>query len=110
MGQRSLMSTKTPQSSVRRPDPVDKAADRTLARHPVPLGGDTARATLGTSTLSLTGMVLDNGPGNHSMRIGKKPDWLRAKVPGGERYLQLKALINEPVSYTHLTLPTILRV
>ena len=89
------MSTKTPQSSARRLEPADKAVDRTLARHPRPLGGDTARATLGTATLSLTGMVLDNGPGNHSMRIGKKPDWLGAKVPGGERYLQLKALINE---------------
>ena len=95
MGQRTPMSTKTSQSPVRRPDSADKAVDRTLARHPVPLGGDTARATLGTSTLSLTGMVLDNGPGNHSMRIGKKPDWLRAQVPGGERYLQLKSLINE---------------
>ncbi|MCH2162789.1 MAG: lipoyl synthase, partial [Phycisphaerales bacterium] len=72
-----------------------EAHRRTLERHPRPLGGDTARATLGTSSLSLTGLVLDNGPGTHSMKIGKKPDWLRAKVPGGDGYLRLKNLIEK---------------
>ena len=71
------------------------AIGRTVARHPRPLGGDTARSTLGTSSLSLTGMVLDNQPDAHQMRVGRKPDWLRAKVPGGEGYLKLKSLIDE---------------
>ncbi len=71
------------------------AIGRTLARHPRPLGGDTARSTLGTASLSLTGMVLDNQSSAHQMRVGRKPDWLRAKVPGGEGYLKLKSLIDE---------------
>jgi lipoic acid synthetase len=29
------------------------------------------------------------------MRIGRKPDWLRARVPGGEGYLRLKGIIDE---------------
>ncbi|MDE0889512.1 MAG: lipoyl synthase [Phycisphaerales bacterium] len=76
------------------------AISRTLARHPRPLGGDTARSTLGTASLSLTGMVLDNQSSTHQMRVGRKPDWLRAKVPGGERYLKLKSLINEHQLHT----------
>lgn len=72
----------------------DSAIGRTLARHPRPLGGDTARSTLGTASLSLTGMVLENGDA-HQMRVGRKPEWLRAKVPGGEGYRNLKSLIDE---------------
>ena len=71
------------------------AIGRTVARHPRPLGGDTARSTLGSASLSLTGMVLDNQSSAQQMRVGRKPDWLRAKVPGGEGYLKLKALIDE---------------
>ena len=44
------------------------AIGRTLARHPRPLGRDTARSTLGTSSLSLTGMVLDNQSSAQQMR------------------------------------------
>ncbi|MCH2162469.1 MAG: lipoyl synthase [Phycisphaerales bacterium] len=80
--------------------PSEQALNRTLARHPRPLGGDTARSTLGSASLSLTGMVLDNGPGNHVMRVGKKPDWLRAKVPGGEGYLRLKNLLEKHELHT----------
>jgi lipoic acid synthetase len=29
------------------------------------------------------------------MRIGRKPDWLRARVPGGEGYLRLRGIIDE---------------
>ena len=70
------------------------AIDRTIARHPRPLGGDTTKS-LGKASLSLTGLVLDNQKSAHQMKVGRKPDWLRAKVPGGEGYLKLKALIDE---------------
>ena len=70
------------------------AIDRTIARHPRPLGGDTAKS-LGKASLSLTGLVLDNQKSAQQMKVGRKPDWLRAKVPGGEGYLKLKALIDE---------------
>ena len=72
-----------------------RAHRRTLQRHPRPLGGDTARPTLGTTSLSLTGMVLDNDAGAQSVKIGKKPSWLRARMPGGDAYLNLKALLEK---------------
>lgn len=75
--------------------PSASAVSRTVARHPRALGGDTARSTLGTASLSLTGMVLDNQPSAQQMRVGRKPDWLRAQVPGGEGYHRLKSLIDE---------------
>ena len=41
-------------------------------------------------------MVLNNADeARQSMRIGRKPDWLRARVPGGEGYLRLKGIIDE---------------
>ena len=41
-------------------------------------------------------MVLNNADqAQQVMRIGKKPDWLRARVPGGEGYLRLKGIIDE---------------
>lgn len=75
--------------------PSEAAIARTLARHPRPLGGDTARH-VGPPVLSLTGMVLNNAqsPVNH-VRLGRKPDWLRARVPGGEGYNRLKAIVDE---------------
>jgi lipoic acid synthetase len=75
--------------------PSEAAVARTLARHPRPLGGDTARS-IGSPRLSLTGLVLNNAesPVNH-LRIGKKPDWLRARVPGGAGYERLKAIVDE---------------
>ena len=63
-------------------------------RRPRPLGGDTTKS-LGKASLSLTGLVLDNQKSAQQMKVGRKPDWLRAKVPGGEGYLKLKALIDE---------------
>ena len=71
------------------------ANDRTLARHPKPLGGDTAR-NLPTPSVSLSGFILNNGDeSRQNLRIGKKPDWLRARVPGGEGYLRLKAIMDD---------------
>jgi lipoic acid synthetase len=83
------------------PDPTQSsgpsadALARTLARHPRPLGGDTQRST-GSPTLDLTGQVLNNRESPvHHLRIQRKPDWLRARVPGGEGYERLKAIIDE---------------
>ena len=77
------------------PQPSPDAIARTIARHPRPLGGDTQRAT-GASVLDLTGSVLNNqSAAAHHLRIQRKPDWLRARVPGGEGYERLKAIIDE---------------
>lgn len=68
---------------------------RTLARHPRPLGGDTARS-LEPAVLSLSGMVLNNQePEAQQLQIGRKPEWLRARAPGGEAFLRTKAVIDE---------------
>jgi lipoyl synthase len=75
------------------------AAARTTARHPRPLGGDTARR-LGPPTLSLSGMVLNNAAGAQQRVIGRKPDWIRAKAPGGDGYLRLKKIITEHKLHT----------
>jgi len=73
----------------------DPAISRTLARHPRALGGDTAR-NLPTPSVSLTNMVLNNlDDARQSMVIGKKPDWLRARVAGGDGYLRLKSIIDQ---------------
>ncbi len=74
-----------------------EALARTLARHPRPLGGDTARS-VGPATVSLTSMVLNNGGGSDGRSfavVGRKPDWLRARVPGGAGYERLKSIITE---------------
>jgi len=56
--------------------------DRTLQRHPRPLGGDPIR-TLRPS-VSLTGMILDNQDDSpHHLSPKRKPSWLKAKLPGG---------------------------
>jgi lipoic acid synthetase len=71
------------------------ARARTLARHPRPLGGDTARAA-GPALLSLSGMVLNNAGGRlEHAEPGRKPAWIRARVPGGEGYLRLRAIVDE---------------
>ena len=78
---------------------MNPAIARTLARHPRPLGGDTAR-NLGRPTLSLTGQILNNLDSGQSaaaqqLLIRRKPDWIRAKVPGGAGYERLKTIIDE---------------
>ncbi len=71
-----------------------EAVARTLARHPRPLGGDTAR-NVGPALVSLTGMVLNNNSAPQQSIIGRKPDWLRARVPAGAGYERLKGIISE---------------
>ncbi|MCI0631188.1 MAG: lipoyl synthase [Phycisphaerales bacterium] len=102
------MSATTPQA----PDRTSAPLARTLARHPRPLGGDTARH-LDPPALSLTSMVLNNQPApfsrepigershTHSapstqhLLLRRKPDWIRARMPGGPGYLRLKQIIDD---------------
>jgi len=79
-------------------DPHDPKA-ATLARHPRPLGGDPLR-TAPTPVVSLTGMVLNNSQGPDQLSLKRKPDWLRAKVPGGEGYNALKKIIDDHRLFT----------
>ena len=75
------------------PRPISpRALKRTLQRHPRPLGGDTARQRE-PPALSLSGMVLNNDPGGQTLRIGRKPPWIRARAPGGPGYERIKATI-----------------
>ncbi|MCE9619710.1 MAG: lipoyl synthase [Planctomycetes bacterium] len=80
--------------------PPETAVDRALARHPKPLGGDTAR-NLPAPNFSLSQLILNNGDeARQSLLIGKKPDWLRARVPGGEGYHRLKSILDEHKLHT----------
>lgn len=91
-----MAETATTQNSAPRDagPPSDSAIARTIARHPRPLGGDTARST-GTSAVSLTGMILNNAGGDSHLAMRRKPDWIRARVPGGEGYKEVKSLVDE---------------
>jgi lipoyl synthase len=76
------------------------ALERTLARHPRPLGGDPVKQ-LDRPAVSLSGMVLNNASGApEQLSIKKKPSWLRAKVPGGEGYTRLKSILSEHRLFT----------
>jgi len=76
------------------------ALARTLARHPRPLGGDTAR-NLEPPILSLSQMVLDNQPQTrHHLHLGRKPAWIRARVPGGAGYERLREIIDRHQLHT----------
>ena len=70
----------------------NSAQDRTLARHPRPLGGDTAKDRRGVQ-VALSGMVLNNS-GPQQLHLGRKPDWLRARVPGGPGYERLREIVD----------------
>ncbi len=62
-------------------------------RHPKPLGGDPARNL--RPLVSLSSMILNNHQnGTHHLDIKRKPDWLRAKVPGGPGYRETKSNIS----------------
>ncbi len=77
------------------PGPVPDALARTLARHPRPLGGDTARS-LPSPAFSLSEMVLNNTGGAIDHAAPKrKPPWLKAKVPSGPGYERLKSIVSE---------------
>src|SRR5512145_3297863 len=64
---------------------------RTLARHPRPLGGDTARQ-LDPPQVSLSGLVLNNDRTSH-LAVSRKPSWIRARVPGGPGYERLRRTV-----------------
>ena len=87
--------TSTPPSGL----PSAEALARTLARHPKALGGDTARTT-GKSLVDLAGLVLNNQEAPAQMRIGRKPDWLRARVPGGEGFERIKKIVDDNKLHT----------
>jgi lipoic acid synthetase len=78
---------------------------RTLARHPRPAGGDPMRR-IDAPVVSLSGMILNNAPGHDSasgvqhLSMKKKPDWLRARVPGGEGYTRLKNILGQHRLFT----------
>lgn len=51
----------------------------------------------GSGILSLTGMILGNSQGadsQHHLGIKRKPEWLRARMPGGEGYHRLKEIVD----------------
>jgi len=64
--------------------------EKTLARHPRPLGGDPLKR-VDRPLVSLA--VLNNG--THQLTPKRKPDWLRARVPGGPGYTRLKGIVGE---------------
>jgi len=75
--------------------PIDPIAlERTLARHPRPLGGDPLRS-VAAPKFSLGSMILNNGDGHvDHMAPKRKPAWLKAKVPGGPGYERLKNIMD----------------
>jgi lipoic acid synthetase len=92
---RPRLSTRTAATIRPLPSAVSTPFARTLARHPRPLGGDTARS-VGPALVSLGGMVLNNQQSEaQQLLIGRKPEWLRARAPGGEEFLATKAIIDE---------------
>lgn len=49
---------------------------------------------------SLSSMVLDNHADSAAFTKRKKPDWLRAKLPGGKGYQRLRSIIDEHALHT----------
>lgn len=79
---------------------MDAGLVRTLARHPRPLGGDPLKR-MDQPVISLSGLVLNNQEAPvHQLTQKKKPDWLRAKVPGGAGYERLKAIVDNHRLFT----------
>ncbi|MCW5765037.1 MAG: lipoyl synthase [Phycisphaeraceae bacterium] len=74
-------------------EPMDLGIRRTLERHPRPLGGDPLRR-VDPPVLSLSGMVLNNAAGPHTLAPKRKPSWIRARVPGGPGYERLKGIVD----------------
>jgi len=82
-----------PQPPAEGPTPARTAIDRTLERHPRPLGGDPVRQL--RPTVSLSALVINNQESPvQQLAPKRKPDWLRAKVPGGAAYKALKSNID----------------
>jgi len=89
----------TPADSATARSPMPSGRERTIARHPRPLGGDPARSL--RPLISLSDQVLNNLEGAPQQLAAKrKPDWLRAKVPGGEKFRATKANIDRHQLHT----------
>ncbi len=58
-------------------------------RHPRPLGGDTARQTQKNSVFDLSSRVLNND--TQRLTQPRKPSWIRAQIPGGKAYEDMRA-------------------
>ena len=84
--QRTASASTIPQMSLS----VDPGFERTIRRHPRPLGGDTARGVTRDAKVSLSAMVLNNAEQGQTLRRQSKPSWIRAKAPGGDAYVQLR--------------------
>lgn len=85
MVHRILLRHMTTQDSQAVPDRTNTGIDRTLARHPRRLGGDPIANT--RAVVSLSGLILNNQDDQvQHLSPKKKPDWLRAKLPGGEGF------------------------
>ncbi len=69
------------------------------SRHPRPLGGDPLR-TVPAPLYSLSELVLNNRSGRETLTPKRKPDWLRARVPGGPGYERLKAILTHHRLFT----------
>jgi len=63
---------------------------RPFLRHPRPLGGDTARSTRSSSLFDLSSNVLNNGQIQRLIQP-RKPSWIRAQIPGGQKYEAMRA-------------------
>ncbi|CAN0593258.1 unnamed protein product, partial [Laminaria digitata] len=67
--------------------------ERTIARHPRRLGGDPIANA--KAVVSLSSMILNNEDDQvQHLAPKKKPDWLRAKLPGGEGFKKTRANIH----------------
>ncbi|MCA9307021.1 MAG: lipoyl synthase [Phycisphaerales bacterium] len=75
------------------------STNRTLARHPRPLGGDPIKR-MDAPILSLSDRVLNNSGGKSHLGAKRKPAWLRAKLPGGPGYTQLRAILSQHKLHT----------
>ncbi|MCH2136316.1 MAG: lipoyl synthase [Phycisphaerales bacterium] len=79
------MST-TPQSARHH----QQAGQSAQPRHRRPLGGDTARGHGRSALVQLGDQVLNNAPAGQQLHRGRKPDWIRAKAPGGPAFIKLR--------------------
>ena len=77
---------------IRAPSPESIA--RATSRHPRPAGGDPLRR-IDKPAFSLTSMVLNNAAGPDTLATKRKPKWLKAKLPGGKAYNELRDRIKE---------------
>ncbi len=90
MNNQQSSSKPDPQTRLKTPSAgLSHGSERTLNRHPRRLGGDPI-ANL-KPIVSLSSMILNNeDEAVHHLNPKKKPDWLRAKLPGGEGFRKTK--------------------